>query len=340
MTITLHSLESLARERGTDKRAALLQSVADCFLLGEGQHAAVELSLFDEIMRMVMAEVGPGPRAELAARLALARHPPPVVLLRLANDEILVAEPILANSPALAEDELERLARELSQEHLAAIAGRARLGERVTDVLVVRGDDRVAIRVAGNDGARFSPTGFVKLADRAEVNTILRDRLAARADLPETIVERLIPMIGGPMIARIAEGLDAAPDSLLPAVPGRPLDMLLDQVARGTASLDEIVTELADSDAAVAVTELIARRTRLTPEPVVRAMFAPSEEPVTVMCRAAGFNLGAFSAVLRMRRRRRRGVARDPAQALAAFRELPVATAERVVRFLRARDLH
>jgi hypothetical protein len=343
-TINLQSLENLARERGGGNRGALLRAVTECFFLGEGRHAAVELALFDDVIRLVLAEVEPQARAELATRLAPVRRPPPVVLLRLAHDEILVAEPILKGSPALDDAALTRLAGELSQDHLAAIAGRTRLGEGVTDVLVVRGDDRVVVRVAANDGARFSAAGFTTLADRAQVNVALRERLGDRADLPDAVIARVAPVIGGILIARIAGELDAASDELLAPPPrygagaNRALDELLDLVARGLISLDEAATELADADAAAAVAQLVSRRTGLAADATLRALFAPTEELVTVLCRAASLHLDGFSAVLRMRRRRRRGAGAQPAEALAAFLRLPVETAQRVVRFLKDRE--
>jgi hypothetical protein len=300
--------------------------------------------LFDDVIRMVLAEVEPRARAELAARLAAARRPPPVVLLRLANDEIRVAEPILKGSPALDDAALEGLAREQSQDHLAAIAERARLGERVTDVLVVRGNDRVVVRVAANTGARFSTAGFTTLADRAQVNEMLRERLALRTDLPDAVIARVVPLIGGILIARIAAELDAAGEETFVPAPRygsgatRALDELLDLVARGLISLDEAATELADADAAPAVAQLVSRRSGLAAGAVLRALFAPSEEAVTVLCRAAGLNLDGYSAVLRMRRRRRPGTGAQPAQALAAFLRLPVETAQRVVRYLKDRE--
>ena len=41
-----------------------------------------------------------------------------------------------------------------------AIAQRTTLSERLTDILVERGNDHVATAVTANEGARFSETGF------------------------------------------------------------------------------------------------------------------------------------------------------------------------------------
>jgi len=53
-----------------------------------------------------------------------------------------------------------------------------------------------------------------------------------------------------------------------------------------------------------------------------------------VLCRAAGLKINGFSAVLRMRCRTR-GAMHSPAEALTAFHEMPVETAQQMVRMAR-----
>lgn len=76
--------------------------------------------------------------------------------------------------------------------------------------------------------------------------------------------------------------------------------------------------------------ELIAERLGLEPEDVFRAITAPSEQILTVLCRAAGLEINGFSAVLRMRCRARAAM-HSPAEALTAFHEMPIETAQRMV---------
>src|SRR5229473_2124612 len=103
---------------------------------------------------------------------------------------------------------------------------------------------------------------------------------------------------------------------------------ILDQVRDGLVLLDDAVVELADADAMLGLAGLIAARVGLEPEDVFRAIAAPSEQLLTVLCRAAGLNINGFSAVLRMRCRTR-GAIHSPAQALTAFHDMPVETAQR-----------
>src|SRR3954447_17568859 len=101
--------------------------------------------------------------------------------------------------------------------------------------------------------------------------------------------------------------------------------------AAGLLAQDEALGELADADCAQAIADVIAERARLRAEVVLRALEADSDEVIAVMCRAAGFKVNSYSAVLRMRRRRNRGIESAPAHALTFFSALSLASAERLL---------
>jgi len=115
-------------------------------------------------------------------------------------------------------------------------------------------------------------------------------------------------------------------------------DAVIDRVMAGFVLLDDAVIELADADAISGIARLIAPRVGLAVDKVVRAVDAPSEDALMVICRAAGLNINGYSAILRMRRRIC-GASSAPAEALAAFHRTPLDTARRVVRMLRVRDV-
>jgi uncharacterized protein (DUF2336 family) len=354
MTATLQYLESLARERSHDRRRTLLHAVTDRYLAAEARSAR-EIELFDEIVALVLEEVEPIARAELSERLADVIDPPRKVLMLLAEDEISVAWPILVRSTAINDSDLIRIASQWSQAHLNAIASRAKLSERVTDVLVERGDNRVVATVVENRGARFSRHGFFALADHAATDEALLRRLAARADLPGEIAERLLPYITAALHSKLeAAGADVDDNTLdelaehsravladrlrAAAGLGRSLDVLMDQIARGLTSLDEAVIALADAGAAPDVAKLLADRVDLRSDTIVRALCASAEEPAALLCRAAGLKVNGYSAIMRMRRRRRRGSHGAPAELLERYQKIPVETARRVIRLIKARE--
>ena len=103
----------------------------------------------------------------LAVRLAPIPNAPPRIIRTLAfDDEIDVAGPVLEQSERLDDDALVESARAKSQAHLLAISRRRSLSEKVTDILVERGDELVVWSAAENSGAKFSEAGFSRLAQR------------------------------------------------------------------------------------------------------------------------------------------------------------------------------
>jgi hypothetical protein len=105
---------------------------------------------------------------------------------------------------------------------------------------------------------------------------------------------------------------------------------ILERRAQGLLALDEALAELADANCVTTIAAVIGERTRVQPDVVARSLDAESDETISVICRAAGFSLNGFSAVLRMRRRRNHG-SRSATEALAYFSGLNRASAERIL---------
>src|SRR3984893_2215574 len=154
MIISLAQLQILARERLPDKRHKLLRTLADVFFESAPDWRPQERVLFDDILQKVFDEL-PFARQELAERLAARAGAPRRVVVKLAADTIAVAAPVLTHSPVLQDDDLAGLAREKSQDHLLAIAKRSWVSERITDILVDRGNSLVLYSIAENFGAKF-----------------------------------------------------------------------------------------------------------------------------------------------------------------------------------------
>jgi uncharacterized protein (DUF2336 family) len=241
----------------------------------------------------------------------------------------------------LKDDDLAPLALHQSQDHLLAISRRDRLSERITDILVDRGDTLVLDSVVENRGARFSAPGAAVLFEKAKSHETLWQRLADRDDLAACIAERMTPALAESMAAETARrGLDLAPtqsQSLLQemrntlearlnaaAARARPLQELMDQIGAGNMRLGDAVIELADADRASDLAILIGGRVGVDHHVFARDLFAPDEKALMETCRAAWIDLESFSALLRMRRRRRPFGAGDIARMLRAYQAMPV----------------
>ncbi|MGB8639513.1 MAG: DUF2336 domain-containing protein [Pseudolabrys sp.] len=145
---------------------------------------------------MRRAARGSQARAKLAHRLAVIDKASPVLIRSLAfDDAIEVAEPVLIYSERLTDDDLVENATTKSQDHLYAIAQRLKLSEKVTDVLVERGDQRVVHKVVKNKGVRFSLAGFGKLTSRARYDRKLTLALGERSAKLEAANPQMVAAI-------------------------------------------------------------------------------------------------------------------------------------------------
>jgi uncharacterized protein (DUF2336 family) len=271
-------LHMLARTPG--RRDALLRELTDIFL--QSQRNPRERELFDEIADQVLEFIDAPARQHFAERLAMRADAPRRVVVRLAGDAIAIAAPLLARSPVLTDDDLIALARERSQDHLAAIARRPALPASVTDVLIARGRTDVLEAVAANPAARFSPSGSEALVDKARERETLWRRLARRRD---------VAIAGAPWPHQET------------GAPPRPLDTILDEVAREMLRFGDAVVELADADRITDLGALVCTRLAVDVPVLVHEMFAPNEVRLFHRCCEAQLDLDALSAVMRLRKR-------------------------------------
>lgn len=167
----------------------ILRRVTDLFILGADSYTDDQVAIFDDVIARLIAKMDPRALRELSARLADVANPPRSVVTQLSgSDDIAVFGPALEKSEGISDEALVSIATSKSQKHLKAIAGRQRLSEVVTDVLVDRGDSEVSRRVSANLGARLSEMGFVKLINRAKKDRDLADAISLRNDLPPELV--------------------------------------------------------------------------------------------------------------------------------------------------------
>jgi hypothetical protein len=163
-----HELTRIAAERSPEKRLELLHKVTDLYLDGVDTNSNSETYLFNEIMEKIVDQFSRDIKKQVSSTLAILPDFPSNIVRKLADDtDIEIARPVLRNAFSLTDEDLVRLAQRGSQAHLTAIAGRATLPEKVTDVLIDRGERDVVHTVTGNHGARFSESGMDRLLDVA-----------------------------------------------------------------------------------------------------------------------------------------------------------------------------
>jgi uncharacterized protein (DUF2336 family) len=186
----LLELQDLASSGTGNNQDKILDRVTDLFFLTSESQGEMEKAVFGDVMERIVYELETQARVQLAERLADVEEAPHKLAVKLASDEIGVARPILENSPCLNDDDLVNIAELSGQDHLHAISSRSKLSSKVTDALVVHGNDKVLEKVAGNAGAEFSESGIEQISQRAQENFDLFSILDIRSDIPkETLSE-------------------------------------------------------------------------------------------------------------------------------------------------------
>jgi uncharacterized protein (DUF2336 family) len=349
----IEELESTLRHGSGAQRAEILQRVAQLFLANSDSYGVEHVAVFDDIMGRLIERIERQALVRLSTQLAPIDNAPPNVVQRLArDDDIAVSRPVLGQSPVLSDDFLVEIARSKSQQHLEAIASRPHVAERVTDVLVERGDAAVTRKVACNAGARFSRRAILQVADRAGNDGALAELVVGRTDVPpdvfhhlltratEVVRQRLLKTAAPEMRMRINQTLAQISGEVAKAAPapsssgaGHSAATLAHQDAQ---RLKFQLAEFARGGQQAQTIETLAALSKLPLETVRGVLRAEAEDGVLILCKAVGISWPDVKQVLTVMNTKS---GRDPHEAKFAFERyynLSEETALRVIRFVKS----
>lgn len=127
---SLQGLIELSRRDGVEIRPTLLRVLVDLYIQ-QPMHTASEAARFTELVCRLVEHADQPTRIAIATRLAPYSGTPCAVALRLAREEMAVAEPLLRLSNALGAAELHAILELKSVPHAIAIAARPDLPQSV-----------------------------------------------------------------------------------------------------------------------------------------------------------------------------------------------------------------
>jgi len=333
----LQSLSRMPAEMSSESRRKLLNAVTDLFLL-DADPSAESKEHYGEIALNSLPHLDADSRRGYADAVAETASLPHQVALSLANDtDSEVARLVLKLSPVLTDTDLAAIAVSQTQEHLAAIAERARLSEGVTDILVERGDSTVLRTVSGNEGASFSDHGFDRLLQRGGDDTMVGQALSRRSDLSPQRAERVLRIVEQMADPGSGESKQAAELARQARQQRLEVRILIADLQSGARSLDDVVTMLAEEDRAFHLAQVIATRADVTNEQALRVLMQREVSGIAVLSRMLELGKETFNAVLQLRGRRLYFKAQDIEDDLRDYVQLDMATAERTMRFMRMR---
>jgi uncharacterized protein (DUF2336 family) len=350
----IEEIETALASGDAKQRQTTLKRIADYFVAGSRSYSGEQIALFDDIFLKLAADIELKALAKLSHRLAPLPDAPPRMVRSLAfNDAIDVAAPVLVLSQQLSVSDLVANAETKSQAHLLAIAQRADLDEAVTDVLVDRGDRRVVRSVAGNDGARFSDTGFGKLVKRARSDDTLARNLGDRRDLPRHHFLKLVASASATVRERLVAAMPQADALIQDAVAD-----IVDEISRDSreassehakvkkhAKLCYSMRKFTEANIHAPARAQDFEKTAVAlalyghypVDLVERALIDEGADMVLILAKAANLSRGTVKALLVMHAGGRGLSEPDLEQALAGYDRLKAKTAKRVLDFYEKR---
>jgi uncharacterized protein (DUF2336 family) len=189
----IDDLENAIKSGSQDKRIDTLRRITDLFVVDAARLNDREVDVFNDVLEHLIARIEGKALAELSRRLAPIANAPAGVVRRLASDDnITIAEPVLTQSARLSDKDLIEIANTKTQAHLLAISGRSRIDTSVTDALLQRGNQNVLHRLAENQGAGFSETGFATLVKHSQSDEQLAEKVGLRRDVPMPLFRELV----------------------------------------------------------------------------------------------------------------------------------------------------
>ncbi len=252
-------VDRLLRDPSIDTRAVVATKVAQ--QVGRGALSDEERSIAEDIVRVLTRDAAIRVRQALADQLKESRSVPHDVAVALANDVDSVSLPILTHSLVLSDDDLIEIVRCSGATKQAAIARREHVSSSVAEAIVAADEPAAVATLVANEGAVLKEETLQHLLDRHAGDELISAPMASRANLPVTVLERLVTAASAGIREMLARRNDL-PSHLAS-------DLVLNTRERATASLLSPSSPAAE---ALQLAQHLQRARRLTPSLIIRAI--------------------------------------------------------------------
>ena len=341
-------LERAIKSHDAERRKAALSGVAELFRNVKIQDENDErLELFDDVFAQLVKDMTTSTLAKLSGDLSLAKVAPVKLVQQLAqSDAIEIAHPILSRSNQVSQATLIHVAQTKGQEHLHAVASRARVNATISDLLIERGNEKVVQAVTANANAQISERGFGALTERYSDHEKIAVNIAKRQDVPPRVMKALLSRATDTVRSLIVNSVplekrqtvsDILKDCLKPG--GLETSVLtVTAEARNTvyalkergglkeAALLDFAGKRMFGETVVA----LALLTSMPIELVEAQMFAQQSDALIIMCKSIGLKWSTVAMILNLRE-----TPPTPAQLEGALNDYSVLSVENAMRAMR-----
>ena len=349
----IDEVEVAFRNGTAESRSKALRQITDLFLAGVDAYREPEIGVFDDVLCGLVDKIERETLAEFSGRIGPLKKAPPRLCTQLArHDDIEVARPVLKHSPLLSDNQLIEVAKSKSQSHLEAIASRSQLSERVSDVLIDRGNSVVLTTVAGNLGARLSTRGYRTLLGKAERDVDIASAIVSRPDLSpdmfrklvaqatNTVQQRLLAATNDPAVkGRLQETLQS-----VSAVVSREIDRRAEvrKLPAHVVDMDKfkLKSELTSYVEAGKMTEtviVLSTLTELSGDTIRKLLSQEEPAPLLITCKACGLGWTTVRALVELTAKARGDQSLNAMDYLDQYTKIPREAADRVMRLLKVR---
>lgn len=346
-------LLDLAREGSSEKRRELLRQITDVFLAQPNDRSENEAVLFDEIVGAVAQDLETQVRAELSRKVADSPGPLRRTARRLAMDDIEVARPVLERSRSLTQSDLIEVIEAKSQDHMLAVTKRSDIGEKVSSVLVAKGEDRVLVSLLQNDRARMDRQTYERVAERVEANPVLHAPFVRSAHVPldllNTVYMRvehelrreIMRKFHGVSPAELEAALEASRTRLSSAYGVLPEDyedskQYIAKLEKTGALKPPVLVQLLREDRRTAFMIAFGQLVDVEFDLGRRLLETRDVDALAMLCRGAGFDRGLFVTICILILGGEGGLSKTEEYG-RLYEQVPVSAAQRALRFWKVR---
>ena len=199
------------------ERDQLFRNMAQLYSYVSDRCDDEQVAQYDEVLCQLAELVETEARAHVAKLLAPLDRAPGNVVVKLANDTIEVAQPLLEFSNVLSDDDLIEIIANQTEDHRTAIAGRTTVPERVGDAIVEYGESPSVTRLVRNANAELGQQTLSRLVERAAGDAEIAANLRGRGDIDWKSLGGQINLVGD----RVLETMTALDPQIDPVTVGK-----------------------------------------------------------------------------------------------------------------------
>ena len=187
------------------ERDQLFRNMAQLYSYVSDRCDDEQVAQYDEVLCQLAELVEVEARTHVAKLLAPLERAPGMVVVKLANDAIEVAKPLLEFSNVLSDDDLIDIISRQSEEHRVAIAGRQAVPERVGDAIVEHGGSPSIGRLVKNENAELGASTLERLVALASKDVGIEADLRGRADIDWKSLRGEIDNVAGQVLETLGQ---------------------------------------------------------------------------------------------------------------------------------------